>query len=170
MRRIDLVLLLAFFVIAACSAVVQSSTAQALASPGFAARQVLWLGIGAALLLLFAFADYRVLARFSPLFWTTAVVVLGVLLATAPLRAGTRAWLVLGPYTVQPSEFARVVAILAVASLAGEHGKETLSAPIIADLRRQKILVRYFPGERTGRYLRVSIGTDAEMDAFLAAL
>ena len=134
MRRIDLVLLLAFFVIAACSAVVQSSTAQALASPGFAARQVLWLGIGAALLLLFAFADYRVLARFSPLFWTTAVVVLGVLLATAPLRAGTRAWLVLGPYTVQPSEFARVVAILAVASLAGEHGKETLSAPIIAKL------------------------------------
>ena len=44
------------------------------------------------------------------------------------------------------------------------------AADLFADLRRQKILVRYFPGERTGRYLRVSIGTDAEMDAFLAAL
>ena len=45
-----------------------------------------------------------------------------------------------------------------------------MAADLFADLRRQKILVRYFPGERTGRYLRGSIGTDAEMDAFLAAL
>ena len=140
MRRIDLALLLAFFVIAGCSAVVQSSTAQALASSGFATRQVVWLGVGAAILLLFAFADYRVLARFSPLFWTTAVVVLVVLLATAPLRAGTRAWLVLGPYTVQPSEFARVVAILAVAALAGEHGKETLSGGVMVKLAMAVLL------------------------------
>jgi len=36
-------------------------------------------------------------------------------------------------------------------------------------LRAQKILVRYFPGGRTGNFLRVSIGTDAEMDSFLRA-
>ena len=44
------------------------------------------------------------------------------------------------------------------------------AARLFADLREQKILVRYFPGGRTGAYLRVSIGTDAEMDAFLAAI
>ncbi len=43
------------------------------------------------------------------------------------------------------------------------------AAELFADLRKKKILVRYFPGGRTGRYLRVSIGTDAQMDAFLAA-
>ncbi len=44
------------------------------------------------------------------------------------------------------------------------------AARLFADLREKKILVRYFPGGRTGAYLRVSIGTDAQMDAFLAAI
>ena len=44
------------------------------------------------------------------------------------------------------------------------------AARLFSDLREKKILVRYFPGERTGTYLRVSIGTDAQMDAFFAAL
>ncbi len=37
-------------------------------------------------------------------------------------------------------------------------------------LRAANILVRYFPGPRTGEHLRISIGTDAQMDAFLAAI
>jgi histidinol-phosphate aminotransferase len=37
-------------------------------------------------------------------------------------------------------------------------------------LRAQKIFVRYFPGPRTGEYLRITIGTDAQVDALLAAL
>ena len=44
------------------------------------------------------------------------------------------------------------------------------AADLFADLRAQKILVRFFPGGRTGNYLRVSIGTEAQMDAFLAAI
>jgi histidinol-phosphate aminotransferase len=44
------------------------------------------------------------------------------------------------------------------------------SAAAYADaLREAGILVRYFPGERTGRYVRITIGTDDEMDALLAA-
>jgi histidinol-phosphate aminotransferase len=38
---------------------------------------------------------------------------------------------------------------------------------LVRELRSNGILVRYFPGPRTGRFLRVSIGTDAEMDEFL---
>ena len=41
---------------------------------------------------------------------------------------------------------------------------------LFALLRAKKILVRYFAGGRTGNYLRVSVGTDGQMDAFLAAL
>lgn len=44
------------------------------------------------------------------------------------------------------------------------------AARLFADLRAKNVLVRYFPGERTGEYLRVSVGTDAQMDLFLAAL
>ncbi len=37
-------------------------------------------------------------------------------------------------------------------------------------LRAKKIFVRYFPGPRTGAYLRITTGTDAQIDALLAAL
>ena len=37
-------------------------------------------------------------------------------------------------------------------------------------LRDRKIFVRYFAGRRTGEFLRITIGTDAEIDALLAAL
>ena len=37
-------------------------------------------------------------------------------------------------------------------------------------LRADKILVRHFPGERTGDYLRITMATDGEMMAFLSAL
>ncbi len=46
----------------------------------------------------------------------------------------------------------------------------TSAAELFAALRAQKILVRYFPGSRTGNHLRVSMGTDAQMDGFLAAV
>jgi histidinol-phosphate aminotransferase len=44
------------------------------------------------------------------------------------------------------------------------------AAELFDDLRRRGILVRYFPGETTGRHLRISVGTDAQVDALLAAL
>ena len=44
------------------------------------------------------------------------------------------------------------------------------AAEIFDSLRAKNIFVRYFPGPRTGDRLRITIGTDAEMDALLAAL
>jgi histidinol-phosphate aminotransferase len=43
-------------------------------------------------------------------------------------------------------------------------------ADIFEQLRRRNILIRYFPGPRTGACLRITIGTDDQMDAFLAAV
>lgn len=127
MKRLDPWLLLSVVAISTCAYLAQGSTAKALAVPGFANRQLVWLAIGAVLLVLFAFADYRVLARFSPLFYVVSIAVLLALFVIAPLRAGTRSWIALGSYTVQPSEFARVVTILAVAALAGEYRQSRLN-------------------------------------------
>lgn len=41
---------------------------------------------------------------------------------------------------------------------------------VFQELRRRGILVRYFGSGRTQDYLRVTIGTDADMDAFLSAM
>ncbi|OFV79877.1 MAG: rod shape-determining protein RodA [Acidobacteria bacterium RBG_13_68_16] len=127
MRRLDPWLLLSVLAISACAYLAQGSTARALAAPGFAHRQLVWLAVGVALLLLVSFADYRVLARFSPLLYVVSIAVLLALFAIAPLRGGTRAWIAVGSYTVQPSEFARVVTILGVAALADEYQQSRLN-------------------------------------------
>lgn len=44
------------------------------------------------------------------------------------------------------------------------------AAEIFQSLRDKNILVRYFPGPRTGAHLRITIGTDDQMAALLAAL
>ena len=44
------------------------------------------------------------------------------------------------------------------------------AAELFEALRQRNIFVRYFPGPRTGDRLRITIGTDADMDTLLAAL
>ena len=41
---------------------------------------------------------------------------------------------------------------------------------LFEELRKQHIFVRHFSSLRIDNYLRISIGTDAEMDRFLAAV
>ena len=44
------------------------------------------------------------------------------------------------------------------------------AARVFETLKAAKIYVRYFPGPETGEHLRITIGTDAQTDALLAAL
>ena len=163
MRRLDSWLLLAVVAIAACAYLAQSSTAKALATPGFANRQIVWLAVGAVLMLLFAFADYRVLARLSPLFYVVTLVVLITLFVVAPARAGAQRWLTLGSYTIQPSEFARVVTILAVAALAGEHRQNRL------DFKTASRLVALTAVPAVLVMLQPDLGTALTLGAILVA-
>jgi histidinol-phosphate aminotransferase len=41
---------------------------------------------------------------------------------------------------------------------------------IFQALKAAGILIRYFPGERTGQYIRITIGTDGEIDQLLVEL
>ncbi len=41
---------------------------------------------------------------------------------------------------------------------------------VFEDLRKRKILARYFPGPRTGEYLRITVATEGEMRALVDAL
>jgi len=44
------------------------------------------------------------------------------------------------------------------------------AATVFQNLREHNVIIRYFPGTTTGEYLRISIGTDAEMDRFFTVL
>jgi len=82
----------------------------------------------------------------------------------------------------------RLSVALGVAALSDQDYFEETTAKIVAtnfifathktvpathlfeELRKQHIFVRYFSNPRIDNYLRISIGTDAEMDRFLAAV
>lgn len=134
MRRLDPWLILAVTALGVASYLAQSSTAQALQRPGSATRHLVFSLVSLALSVVVGYLDYRVLARFWPLFYLSSLISLLVLPVLAPLRAGMRAWLVFGPASIQPSELARVVTILAVAMVASSHQEHLLSGRKVLEL------------------------------------
>jgi rod shape determining protein RodA len=84
----------------------------------FLGKQVLFIGIGVVGMVLVTLVDYRRLRDFA---WLPYTLVMGLLaLVVSSLgseKRGTQAWFQLGAFQLQPAELAKVVVILAVASL-----------------------------------------------------
>jgi rod shape determining protein RodA len=80
-------------------------------------RQLVWyaLGIGAAAVLWWA--DYRTLIRWSlVVYWASIVLLVAVMIpGIGSMRFGARRWIDLGLFQFQPSEFAKLALILALA-------------------------------------------------------
>ncbi len=76
-------------------------------------RQLVSLGFGTAALVIVVAIDYRHFERMALPIFAVAMLVLGATLVFAPVTRGSQSWLFGG--RVQPSEFARVALILALA-------------------------------------------------------
>ncbi len=76
-------------------------------------RQLISLGVGAAVLVVVVAIDYRHFERMALPVFIAAMLLLGATLVIAPITRGSQSWL-LGD-RVQPSEFARVALILGLA-------------------------------------------------------
>jgi len=128
-RRLLLIatsLLLLYGLVMAYSA----STAQAYFTYGssyyFLKKQVLFAAVGVAVMLCLSRIDYALLRRFA---WPLAAIVAFLLvLALVPgigiIANGARRWLDVGGQTVQPSEFAKLAAVILAAALAVQRPRE----------------------------------------------
>ena len=90
----------------------------------FFERQLLWVALGVVTMLVSAAVPFRVYKDyFAWLLYGGGLLVLVALLALPPLRGDTHRWLVLGPVSLQPSEFFKAALIIMLASfLAGRRG------------------------------------------------
>jgi rod shape determining protein RodA len=79
-------------------------------------HQVLWclLGVGAAAAA--CHFDYGVLARWSAVFYWSTIVLLLAVFAISAAHHGAKRWIDLGPFYLQPSEFAKIGLILWLAN------------------------------------------------------
>jgi rod shape determining protein RodA len=83
--------------------------------------QLVWFSVGAAIALILLLMDYRVFLRLAyPLYLLSVLLLLAVVFFGKEV-AGNRNWLVIGPLTMQPSEFAKIAFILVLGRYLADH-------------------------------------------------
>ncbi len=89
--------------------------------------QVYALGVGAMALVLCLTFDYRSLADKSHFFYLAMVIALIGVLFFGAVRGGSRRWIDLGAFNLQPSEFAKATLALMLAKMLGEERRSALT-------------------------------------------
>jgi rod shape determining protein RodA len=81
-------------------------------------RQVIWYALGIGVSAVLCLVDYHTLARWSFVAYWAAIIGLVVVLIPhiGKVTGGARRWIDLGPFQFQPSEFAKLAFILAMAN------------------------------------------------------
>ena len=95
-------------------------------SPDLHVKQLVLVGAGLLGLVVAAATDYRRLADRSVLLYVLSAAALVYVLRFGPLIAGTRRWIMIGEFQLQPSEFVKLTAAVLVAKLFSEYRQETL--------------------------------------------
>ncbi len=90
------------------------------ASPVF--KQVVFACIGIAAMLVVSKFDYHYLTHYAWILYGIGILSLIAILAIGQTAYGSTRWFDLGPIQVQPSEFAKLATILALARFFSEHG------------------------------------------------
>jgi len=78
-------------------------------------RQILWVGIGLALMVFFMLVDYHILFDVAPILYGIGIVLLLYLQFFGVLTANTKSWVRIGDFQFQPSEFMKIFTALMLA-------------------------------------------------------
>ncbi len=84
-------------------------------------RQLIALGIGAVAFTVAVVVDYRRLERLATPLFVFGLILLASTLVLAPLTRGNRSWLVYGPLSIQPAEFAKLALVVMLARHFANH-------------------------------------------------
>jgi rod shape determining protein RodA len=92
-------------------------------------KQILFVGVGLVVMVAVAAVDYRRYRELVPIaYGAILVLLLMVITGLGSERKGSQAWFQLGPFQLQPSELAKIVVIVALASVIA-HFNSDLDGP-----------------------------------------
>ena len=80
-------------------------------------RQIIWVGLGLAALVVLAKIPYRMYRQFAVPIFVVAVAGLVATLMFGDVRGGARRWIEIGPLTIQASEFAKLATVILLAAV-----------------------------------------------------
>jgi rod shape determining protein RodA len=95
-------------------------------------KQLALIGVGTVALVVTATIDYRRLADRAMLLYAVSAASLVYVLRFGPLKAGTRRWIELGGFQLQPSELVKLAAAIVLAKIFSEYRQETLGLRDVA--------------------------------------
>jgi rod shape determining protein RodA len=154
-RHVDVVLVFSVLAIAGFGLLmIHSATKSDPSGAGtFVEKQAMFCMIGFVAMLIAAVVDYRVIRDFAPvLYGGTILVLLAVKSPLGSTSKGAQAWFDVGPFQLQPSEFAKLVLIVTVAAYVAAHRGEL-------DLRRLGIALAIAALPMGLIYLQPDLGT-----------
>ena len=87
----------------------------------YASKQPFWILMGLVVLLSIPFLGYRTFLSVSYLLYFISLFLLLWVLAAGESHLGAQRWITFGPFSFQPSEFAKLSTVLALANFLGSH-------------------------------------------------
>lgn len=77
-------------------------------------KQIMWFAISIPIMIVVVLIDYNFLAKISPIIYVGSLILLIAVLFTEPINGAT-SWFSIGPFSLQPSEFAKIAIVLFLA-------------------------------------------------------
>jgi rod shape determining protein RodA len=78
-------------------------------------KQLIWYGIGTVAMVVAFLVNYKIYERWANVFYVVCVMMLVAVLLFGKFVGGSQRWLVVGPFSIQPSEIIKLSAILVLA-------------------------------------------------------
>jgi rod shape determining protein RodA len=132
LANVDWVLVGASLVLSLVGVAMVYSATQSGRNPDLYLKQLVLVGVSLVALVLTASLDYRRLADRSVLLYVLSVLALVYVLRFGPVIAGTRRWILIGGFQLQPSELVKLTAALFVAKAFAEFRQESLGLRDVA--------------------------------------
>ena len=104
-------------------------------------KQLTWVGIGLTCMFIILLVDYQVLCRYAFVLYGCIIISLIAVLLFGRVINGAQRWLMLGPWQLQTSEFAKPVIILVLARYFSEDAQQNNAALDLRDLIFPVLLV-----------------------------
>ncbi|MBO3066329.1 MULTISPECIES: FtsW/RodA/SpoVE family cell cycle protein [Staphylococcus] len=140
-RRIDWVLIGILVLLAIISVtIINSAMGGGQYSANFSIRQILYYVLGGLIACLIMLVSPKKLMKYTYLLYFLLCIALFILLIIpetpiTPIINGAKSWYKLGPISVQPSEFMKIVLILALAKLVSRHNQFTFNKSLETDFK-----------------------------------
>ena len=101
-------------------------------------KQIMWLAISIPIMIILTFVDYNTISKISPILYVLMIISLIAVMFTKSVNGAT-SWFTIGSVSIQPAEFAKIIAIISQYLKSKEKlNKDTIVATVMSNLGLNK--------------------------------